>query len=522
MVADPSAMAAGAPTEAEVDRWAALRAISLPVAMIGIDATILNVALPSIAHALDTTAAQLVWVNSAYILIFGSTILLSGNLADKYGRKTILMAGMTVFIVGSVLSGLSTQPVELIFARAIQGLGGGMIAPSTLSLITNIFLDPRERAKAIGTWGGMSAIGLAAGPILGGLLLTFFYWGSVFFINVPVVLVGLYMVWRHVPSSKAPSAPPIDFAGAALSLVGLVLVFYYLIDAPEVGITNPQVVVPLLVGVVLLFGFVFWELRVEHPLLDLRLFLRPPFYSGVIAIAIAFFALMGLMYDLTLYLQDVRGLDPLKAGFALLPIALMLMVGSPAAPRLVERAGMRAVVVAGLLLVGAGMGLFFFLQTDSRYFLTIAGMTLVGLGVALVTAPASNAIMGSVPRQQAGMGSSTNATMRQIAASLGIAVIGGVTQAIYVSQLDASGALTGLSSQAVTTATGSISGAVQVASQAGAKGATLLTAAGSAFVDGMHVAMLITLGAALIGALIAAFAIPTEAPAPEEAAAAAV
>jgi EmrB/QacA subfamily drug resistance transporter len=490
----------------------ALLAISIPVAMTGIDATILNVALPTIAKALDTTSAQLVWINSAYILIFGSTILLSGNLGDKYGRKRMLTLGMVIFILGSIAAGLSKSPNELIIARMIQGLGGGMIAPSTLSLITNIWTDPAARAKAIGTWAGMSAIGIAVGPILGGLLLTFLYWGSVFFINVPVVIIGLYMVIRNVPESKNPEATPIDYPGAVLAILGLLGFFFYLIEAPERGWTDPAALTGLILGLLLLIAFGVRELRTRYPELDLRLFKQPAFSSGVIAIAIAFFALMGTMYVLTLYLQSVRLMTPLQAGFALVPLALMIMVGSPAAPRVVERRGVRTTVVLGLLLLAAGMLGFFFVQVESLFLLILAAMVLAGLGVALTATPASTAIMGAVPKEQAGMGSATNATMRQIAASLGIAVIGGITQTVYAAQLAASGALNGLPADAAQTAQSSITGAEEVAAQMGAAGAALASAANAAFVQGLHTAMIVTLAAALIGALIAARAIPNSKP----------
>jgi EmrB/QacA subfamily drug resistance transporter len=490
--------------------------------MTSIDATILNVALPTIATALHATSAQLVWINSAYIIMFGSTILLSGNLADKYGRKGVLMLGMTVFILGSIWAGLATSPYELIAARLVQGIGGGLLTPATLSLITNIFLDPAERARAIGMWAGVSGVGVAAGPILGGLLLTFSYWGSVFFINVPIVIVGLFVVSRYVPTSKTPNAPPVDVPGALLSLLGLFAFFFYLIEAPERGWGDPVALGLLVVGVVLLAGFVVRELNTPHPMLDVRLFKKPAFTSANVAVAIAFFALFGLLYELTLYLQTVRGFPPLKAGVALVPFAIMLLLGAPAAPRFVAQVGLRLVVVIGLLLTGLGMLTFFFVSLTTGYVLILIGLILVGLGVAITLSPTSNAVMGSVPIEQAGMGSASNNAIRQIGSSLGIAIIGGIGQTVYVSQLSASSALQGLTAAQTTTAKGSITGAQSVAQQLGAQGAALQSAANNAFVSGMHLAMLIAFAIAALGALYASRAVPAHKVDPSEHLAAAV
>ncbi len=499
------------PTSAQAspERWKALTAICIPIIMTSIDATILNVALPTIAKSLSATSAQLVWINSAYIIMFGSTILLSGSLADKYGRKGFLLLGMTIFILGSIWAGFSTSPYELVAARLAQGIGGGLLVPATLSLITNIFLDPGERARAIGVWAGMSGIGVAVGPIVGGLLLTFAYWGSVFFINVPVVIIGLYAVSRYVPTSKTPQAPPVDVWGALLSLVGLFAIFFYLIEAPERGWGNPLMLGALVLGAALLAGFVVRELRARYPMLDVRLFKKPAFTSGNVAVAIAFFALFGLLYELTLYLQAVRGFPPLKAGFALMPFAIMLLLGSPAVPRYVAEFGLRLVVVLGLLLVGIGMLSFILISVSSPYVIVLIGLTLVGLGVAITLSPTTNAVMGATPKEQAGMGSASNNAFRQIGSSLGIAVIGGLGQSIYLSQLGAATALQGLTSAQVSTASGSITGAQAVAQQlGGSQGAAVASAANAAFLSGLHVAMIVAAVIAALGAWYAARAVP--------------
>jgi MFS family permease len=265
-------------TPAYANRWKALAAITMPLIMISIDGTILNVALPSISNALSTTSSQLLWINSGYIIVFGSTIMFAGSMGDKFGRKLILLLGMLVFILGSIFSGLSTSALMLIIARMIQGLGGGLVAPATLSLITAIFLDKKERARAIGIWAGFSGIGVAVGPILGGLLLTVFYWGSVFFVNVPVVITGLFLIYLWVPESKDESSPPIDTAGALLSIFGLLGTFFFLIEAPSLGFSNEIVIGSLLVGLLFISAFIFIDYKKKNPLLDPRLFKKSAFY----------------------------------------------------------------------------------------------------------------------------------------------------------------------------------------------------------------------------------------------------
>lgn len=507
---------------ADPRRWKALYSISLPLIMVGIDSTILNVALPDIAKALHTSSSELVWINSAYIIIYGSTILLTGTLGDKFGRKRFLLLGMVIFILGSVWSGLSTTPALLIGGRLIQGVGGGMLTPATLSLITNLFRDDRERERAIAVWSGMAGIGIGFGPIIGGLLLTGFFWGSVFFINVPVVLVGLALIWRIVPESKDPQSLPIDGTGALLSIVGLFGFFFYLIEAPARGFASPALLAVLIGGLVLLGVFVFVEHRRRDPMLDVRLFQKAAFTSGVVAIAIAFFALLGLMYELTLYLQSVRGLSPLVAGLLLLPFGICLLIGAPRAPKLAARFGNRGLVVGAEGLSAVGFIMFMLLGTTHGLAIVVVGVALVAFGVAFVGPPASNAIMSSVAPEKAGQGSATNSTMRQLGGSLGIAIIGGVGQVVYASHLTASSAYQGLTGTAAQTAKASINGANGVAAQMGSTGTSLRQAAASAFVSGLHAAMIIAFVATVAGALLAWRMIPITPRSAAEAAAPAI
>jgi EmrB/QacA subfamily drug resistance transporter len=493
-----------------------LVAISVPLIMVGIDGTILNVALPTIATDLDTTSSELVWINSAYIIMFGSTILLSASIGDKFGRKRVLQLGMLVFIIGSALSGLSDEldsATFLIFARAIQGLGAGAIPPSTLSLIRSTFGDEKERAQAIGIWAGMSAIGLAVGPILGGLILnSTSAWGWIFYINVPIVILGQVMIYRNVEESRDPAAPPIDVPGALLSLTGLFSLFYGLIEGPVRGWDSAPVLIAFGLAAVLLFAFVRYELGAKFPELDPRLFLSAPFTSGVLAISVAFLALMGLVYELTLYLQTVREYSPLKAGIALVPFAVALLIVAPLAPKIAERRGDRRTVMAGMAVLAAGLLVFLAASTDSSYLVVLVGLLLAGAGVSLIQPPASAAMMSSVSADKAGMASGTNAAIRQIGASFGIAVMGGIGQSVFSSHLTGSAVYEKLPSAAQETADSSISGAVAVADKIGGSGgAQLFEVASTGFVDGMHLAVIVAAAFAALGLVLAARLIPRKA-----------
>ena len=483
-------------------RWLALGAICIPLIIVSIDGTILNVALPTIATALHTTSSQLVWINAAYIIIFGSTILLGGSLGDKYGRKWALLIGMIIFGAGSLGAGLSSNPLSLIFMRGIMGFGGGLLMPATLSLITNIFPE-NERQKAIGTWAGMSGIGVAVGPLAGGVILTYFHWSWVFYVNIPIVIIGLLAISALVPHSKALNAPSIDFKGALISFFALMSLFYGIIQGPEIGWLNISVIISFLVSAVLVYLFIKYEKQQKNPLLDINFFKIPEFSSGVIAIAISFFALFGLIYMLTQYLQFVQGYTPFQAGLALLPFALVLLYGSPRIPLLVNRFSKRKVVIGGFIIMAAGLFLFGIERTSSTYLIVLVGLVLVSLGMTMVQVPASDAIMGSIPRERAGQGSATNAAIRQIGSSFGIAIIGSISQSLYVLRLSGTAALESLPSDLANSALLGIPRAINIGKELGSSGEALIKVASQAFVNGMDISLIITAFIALAGALIA-------------------
>ena len=483
-------------------RWWALGAICIPLIIVSIDGTILNVALPTIATALHTTSAQLVWINAAYIIIFGSTILLGGSLGDKYGRKWALLIGMVIFGAGSFGAGLSTNPLTLILMRGIMGIGGGLLMPATLSLITNIFPD-NERQKAIGTWAGMSGIGVAVGPLAGGVILTYFHWSWVFYVNIPIVIIGLVAISLLVPHSKASEAPALDLKGALISFIALMSLFYGIIQGPEIGWLNISVIFAFILSAVLVYLFIWYEGRLKHPLLDINFFKIPEFSSGVISIAISFFALFGLIYMLTQYLQFVQDFTPFQAGLALFPFALVLLYGSPKIPLLVNKFSKRKVVIGGFIIMAAGLFLFGIERTSSTYLIVLVGLILVSLGMTMVQVPASDAIMGSIPRDRAGQGSATNAAIRQIGSSFGIAIIGSISQSLYVLKLSGSQILQSLPPDLASSALLGIPRAINIGKELGNSGDALINAASQAFVYGMDVSLILTAFIAVAGALIA-------------------
>lgn len=349
----------------------------------------------------------------------------------------------------------------------------------------------------------MAGIGIAIGPLAGGLLLTYFAWGSVFFVNIPIVAIGVAAIFLLVPGSREPDAPEVDIKGAALSFVGLLAFFYSLIMGPEQGWANPWVIAGFVLAAALLTVFILMERRIPNPLLNVRFFSIPEFTSGVITIAIGFFALFGLLYVLTIYIQSVLSYTPMQAGLALVPFAIVLLVGSPLVPGLVRKLGVRFIVVSGLFLIAGGMLVFRFVDTTTSYTLVFAGLVLVSSGLTLAQVPSSDAIMGSIPREQAGAGSATNAAIRQIAASLGIALIGGISQVGYRAAIVGTAAFKALPASSAATAGAGFNGARSLSRSMGSSGDALAAAARAAYVRGMEASMVMTAVIALVGAFLA-------------------
>jgi EmrB/QacA subfamily drug resistance transporter len=495
-------------------RWWTLGVLCVSLLVIGLDNTILNVALPTLVEDLHATASQQQWIVDAYTLVFASLLLTAGMLGDKFGRRGALAAGLAVFGVGSAVAAFSGSAGALIGARAFMGIGGALIMPATLSILTNVFTDPAERAKAIGIWAGVSGLGIAIGPTTGGWLLEHFWWGSVFLINIPVVILGLVAGRFLIPNSRDPQSPRLDPAGTVMSAAGLFALLYAIIEGPSRGWTDTTVVAGFALGLAVLVAFVAWELRSDHPILDVRLFGNPRFSGASLAITLVFFALFGSIFFLTQYLQFVLGYGTLTAGLAISPVAIALMVAAPTAPVLTKRFGYKAMVATGLTIVAGGLALLSTATVDSGYGLILAVIVTLGIGMGLAMTPATDSIMGSLPREKAGVGSAVNDTTREVGGALGVAILGSLLAASYHSTMDGSSALHGLPAPAASVAHDSLGGAVQVAGQFGATGQSVVADAAHAFVSAMSSTVLVAAAVAVVGALVALIWLPARAAAP--------
>jgi EmrB/QacA subfamily drug resistance transporter len=493
-------------TEATVygRRWWALLVLCLSLVVVGMDNTILNVALPTVARNLQTTGSELQWIVDAYVLVFAGLVLTMGALGDRFGRKLALNAGLLVFVAGSVASAFAASPEVLIASRAAMGIGGALIMPSTLSIITNVF-PAKERGRAIGVWAGVAGLGIVLGPVIGGWLLERFWWGSVFLVNVPVVAVAILAGRPLVPESRDPRATPLDPIGALLSIAGLIALVFGIIEAPENGWTDPLMLSSFGVAALLSIAFVWWELRVEHPMLRMEFFRNPRFSVASLAITITFFALFGSVFLLTQHLQFVLGYTPLEAGVRILPVAVLIVV-APLSARLVEAVGTKLVVFAGLAVWSGGLLLLSTIQITSGDGVVAWSLFVFGTGMGLVMPPATDSIMGSLPLAKAGVGSAMNDTTRMVGGALGVAVLGSVLASGYGSAIEP--ALRGIHPQIAQAAGDSIGGASTVAAQLGPQGKGLLDAARSSFIQGMGDAVRVGVGAAALGALLVLLFLP--------------
>ena len=495
-------------------RWWTLAVLCLSLSVIGIDNTILNVALPTLVTDLHATTSQLQWIVDSYTLIFAGLLLTAGSLGDKFGRRGALTAGLVVFGLGSLLSATATSASQLIATRCVMGLGAALIMPATLSIVTNVFTIPAERARAIGIWAGFSALGVAVGPLAGGYLLEHFYWGSVFLVNIPVVLIALIGGRLVVPTSKDPSSPRLDPLGAVLSIVGLTALLWTIIEAPSKGWTSGATLGGFAISLLILGAFVMWELHSDHPMLNVEFFENARFTAASLSVTFTFFALFGSLFLTTQYLQSVLGFSALEAGVRIVPFAAVMMLVAPQSPKLAERFGTKIVVTLGLVLVACGLGALVFVEPSSGYRPVFISFVILACGMALTMAPSTESIMGSLPRAKAGVGSAVNDTTRQVGGALGVAVIGSVYSSVYVDQMTK--ALAGNDAVPVGVAakvSDSIGGALAVAKTIGGEPAQMISAASKeAFVQGMHHGVVVGAAVALLGAAVALLFLPARAP----------
>lgn len=494
-------------------RWLALGVLCLSLLTITLDNTILNVAIPALEKDLHTSTSQLQWIIDGYTLVFAGLLLSMGSIGDRFGRKGALLVGLVIFGAGSAVSAFAGSANQLIFTRGSMGIGAALIMPSTLSLLTNLFRDPRERARAIGVWAAVAGASGALGPVIGGLLLEHFSWGSIFFVNVPIIIVALLGGWYLLPSSRDAGAPRLDPVGAALSIAGLIGVLWAIIEAPTKGWSDGEVLALLGAGVLLLIGFVAWELHTRHPMLDVRFFANRRFSAANVAITLVFFAMFGQMFLGTQYLQTVLGFSALESGVRMLPMALLMVGLAPLAPRLVERIGTKLVVGCGLLVAAGGLAVIGTVPVSDGYVRILIGFCLVSGGMAMTMAPATESIMGSLPPAKAGVGSAMNDTTRQMGGALGVAVLGSVFATIYRPGLADDLAGAGLSGEQLTRAQDSIGGALQVASELPdrAAAANVIATAKQQFVDGMHLAIVVAIAVVLLASLVVFLFLPARA-----------
>ena len=480
-------------------RWAILSVLVVGLLAIVIDNTVLNVALKTIAEpagGLGASQSQLEWAINSYTLVFAGLLFTFGIVGDRIGRKRMLMIGLVVFGLGSLFSAYSHSPDQLIAARALMGLGGAAVMPQTLSIISNVF-EPHERARAIGIWASAVGIGVAIGPVLGGILLSHFWWGSVFLINVPVTVISAGAVLALVPESRNPAPGKIDFVGVLASIVGLVLLVYGIVQGGDTGSwVRADVLVPVIAGLVVLGLFAWYESRISHPSLDVRLFRDRRLAASVGAIALLFFSFGGVYFFTSFYLQNVRGYTPLDAGLLVIPFAASQFIVSPRSAALVSRFGARTVVGGGLLLNALAIGGYFFLGLSTPIWVLALLYGIQGAGIGAAVPTLTNSVMEVLPRERAGAGSALTNTARQVAVALGVAVLGSILAESYRSTL--SPTLATLPATARNAAGQSISATQAVAQQLGSAGHALLAPANTAFVDAMHVT---TLSAAILAVL---------------------
>ena len=506
------------PEQAHEKRWWTLGALCLSLSIIGIDNTILNVALPSIVKSVGAEGSQLQWIVDSYVIVFACLLLTAGTLGDKLGRKRMLLIGLALFGGFSAVAALSDSANTLIIFRALMGIGGAFIYPSTLSILTNTFTG-KERAKAIGIWAGVSGLGIAIGPLAGGILVEHFFWGSVFLVNVPICVLAIVMTMAVVPESRDTSDNHLDPLGAVLSILGLSGVLLAIIEAPERGWGDSIVIAGFLLGASFLVGFAVWERRAAHPMLDVSFFKDPRFTAASGTITLTFFALFGSTFLLTQYFQFVLGYSPLKAGMMTAPVAIGIMLAGTNAPKIAARIGTKYTVVLGLVVLSLVLMSYASTALMSSVLWGSLVRVVFGLGMGTIMAPATESIMSSLPRNKAGVGSAVNDTTRQTGGALGVAVIGSIFAARYHHLISPPAGLTAAAEAAVRDSIGQARG---VAAQPGVPAALadqIREAASSAYVGGMQLAVFVGAGITLFAAVIAWKYLPTRSASPEQQAA---
>jgi EmrB/QacA subfamily drug resistance transporter len=482
-------------------RWWALGALVLTMLVIGFDSTILNVALPTLTSELGATNSQLQWIVDAYTVVFAAAMLPAGLLGDRFGRKRMLIIGLVLFAGASLAGTLVQSANALIALRAVMGAGGAILMPLSMAVLPSIF-PPHERARAVSAWAASSMLAMPLGPIIGGWLLQHFWWGSIFFINVPTTALALVAVIFLLPESRDPAARRLDLIGAALGVVGLTAFIFGVIEAPSWGWGEARVLTALIGGVALLAALVWWERHTREPMIDLSLFRDRNFSLGTVAGTFVSFALFGAMFVLPQYFQDVLGSDPIGTGLKLLPMIGGMFAAVMVANRLVPRLGARTVIAGGLLLLAAGLLLGAGTSVADGYGFTAIWLVVAGVGTGFSLVPAMSVVVATLPPARAGVGSSVVTTLRQTAAALGVAALGSMLASAYTHRVTAGSLPAGLAHAARE----SVGGGVAVATRL--HDTPLLASVLGGYVHGMDLVLLVCGIAALPGALLVALFLP--------------
>src|SRR3989441_3115099 len=491
-------------------RWLGLAALTISGLVLGLDITILVTALPTLSAKLNATTDQLQWMSAAYTLALAGFMLPAGVLGDRLGRKRMLLIGLATFGISSVIASQMTSANGLILMRVVMGFSGAIVLPLMQSMLPSMF-DEDERQRAIGISGAGAFIGLPLGPLLAGWLLTHYDWGSIFLINAPVVVIGVIGVWVFVPESKDPKAKKLDWIGAILEVLGVTGIVYGIIEQPLRGWTDVQVFGPIAAGAVLVAGFVVWQLRARFPLIDLKLFKSARFSWATVAFTIVGFAMTGVLFILSPFLQIVQGNDAQGTGVRLLPLIAAMMVGAITTDVLVKRFGAKVMVAGGMLGNAAGMIILSRVGVDTGYALVALALAVSGSSIAFTMVPALDAILGSLPAGETGAGSALTRTLQNIGSSFGAALTGSILNSAY--QAGISAHLAGLPALAQSAAQSSVAVAAAFAHRLpGPAGAQLLRAAQEAYSQGMSEVMVVSAAMMITGAVLMALFLPARAP----------
>ena len=482
--------------ESHPRRWAILGVICASLMVVVIDVTVLHVAAPAIPEDLDPTALQLLWIIDVYPLVAAPLLIASGVLGDRLGRKRLLVAGMAVFGLASLGATFAPTAETLIAARALLGVGGAMIMPPTMSIIRDVFRDREERVRAVGIWSAVSAGGAAIGPLIGGFLVEHFWWGAVFLINVPIVLVIIPVAIRLLPESRAAEPPPWDGFAVIMTVIGILGIAFGLKEGARYGFLDPKVLLSLLVGSGSLFWFTLRQLRAPEPLLDVRLFKRREFTAAVGCVFLSMFGLVGIEFFGAQYLQLVLGLEPLEAALRLLPLMLSTLAGGLLAARLLGRLGTRWTISLGLAGTALGLVPMLALGLTDQYYLLWPSFLVIGFTLEVALVAANDVIISSVPADEAGQAAAIEETAYELGGGFGVAVLGSILAIVYTAKI---GPIEGVTGAGIANAEESLARALEIAGKMASRTADpLIEAAKLAFMSGYHTAIAVSI--ILVGA----------------------